>query len=74
MDLDFYTHKLCKDAKKRIVISSSSPTLCETAVPSRVQVGKGSDEIDQLKGWAGAVTPKPPVNTKKAKRDRRTGL
>ena len=37
--------------------------------PSRVRVGRGSDEIDQPSSWAGAVTPKPPVNTKKAKHD-----
>ena len=30
--------------------------------PSRVRVGRGSDEIDQLDDWAGAVTPKPLVN------------
>ena len=35
--------------------------------PSRVRVGRGSDEIDQLGSWAGAVTPKPPVNAEKAK-------
>ena len=34
--------------------------------PSRVRVGRGSDEIDQLDGWAGAVTPKPPLNAKKS--------
>ena len=34
---------------------------------SRVRVGRGSDEIDQLISWAGAVTQKPPVNAKKAK-------
>ena len=33
--------------------------------PSRVRVGRGSHEIDQLDGWAGAVTPKPPVNAEK---------
>ena len=33
---------------------------------SRVRVGRGSDEIDQLNGWAGAVTPKPPVNAEKS--------
>ena len=33
--------------------------------PSCVRVGSGSDEIDQLDGWAGAVTPKPPINAKK---------
>ena len=32
-----------------------------------MRVGKGSDEIDQLSSWAGAVTQKPPVNAKKAK-------
>ena len=32
-------------------------------------MGRGSDEIDQPSSWAGAVTPKPPLNTKKAKRD-----
>ena len=37
---------------------------------SRVRVGRGSDEIDQLDSLAGAITPKPPVNAKKAKRDR----
>ena len=36
-----------------------------------MRVGRGSDEIDQLDGWAGAVTPKPPVNAEKAKRDQR---
>ena len=35
-------------------------------------VGRGSDEIDQSSNWAGAVTPKPPVNAKKGKCDRRT--
>ena len=35
--------------------------------PSRVRVGRGSDEIDQLGSWAGAVTPKPPVYAEKAK-------
>ena len=30
-------------------------------------MGRGSDEIDQLGSWAGAVTPKPPVNVEKAK-------
>ena len=35
--------------------------------PSRVRVARGSDEIDQLGSWAGAVTPKPPVNAEKAK-------
>ena len=34
---------------------------------SRVRVGRGSDEIDQLDGLAGAVTPKPPVNAEKSK-------
>ena len=34
--------------------------------PSRVRVGRGSDEIDQPSSWAGAVTPKPPVNAKKS--------
>ena len=34
--------------------------------PSRVWVGRGSDEIDQLNSWAGAVTPKPPVNAEKS--------
>ena len=33
--------------------------------PSRVRVGRGCDEIYQLDGWAGAVTPKPLVNAKK---------
>ena len=41
-----------------------------------VQAGKGSDEINQLGSWAGAGTPKPPVNAEKAKcyqpTDRRT--
>ena len=41
--------------------------------PSRVRVGRGSDEIDQLGSWAGAVTPKPPINAKKAKCYRPTG-
>ena len=36
--------------------------------PSRVWVGRGSDEIDQPSSWA-SVTPKPHVNAKKAKRD-----
>ena len=40
--------------------------------PSRVGVGRGSDKIDQPSSWAGAVSPKPPVNAKKAKRDRWT--
>ena len=34
-----------------------------------MRVGRGSDEIDQPSSWAGAVTLKPPVNAKKAKRD-----
>ena len=34
--------------------------------PSRVRVGRGSDEIDQLNGWAEAVTPKTPVNAEKS--------
>ena len=34
--------------------------------PSRVRVGRGSDEIDQQGSLAGAVTPKPPINVKKA--------
>ena len=33
--------------------------------PSRVRVGWGSDEINQLGSWAGAVTPKPPKTLKK---------
>ena len=33
---------------------------------SRVRVGRGSDEIDQLDSLAGAVTPKPPVNAEKS--------
>ena len=33
---------------------------------SRVRVGRGSDEIDQLDGLAGAVTPKPPVNAERS--------
>ena len=40
--------------------------------PSRVRVGRGSDEIDQPSSWEGAVTPKPPVKAKKTKRDQRT--
>ena len=36
---------------------------------SRVQVGRESDEINQPSSWAGAVTPKPPVNAEKAKCD-----
>ena len=40
--------------------------------PSRVRVGRGSDEIDQGGSWAGAVTSKSPVNAKKAKCYRRT--
>ena len=40
--------------------------------PSSVRVGRGNDEIDQPSNWAGAVTPKPPVNAEKAKRDRPT--
>ena len=39
---------------------------------SRVRVGRGSDEIDQLGSWAGAVTPKPPINVEKAKCHRPT--
>ena len=35
-------------------------------IRSRVRVGGGSDEIDQLDGLAGAVTPKPPVNAEKS--------
>ena len=34
--------------------------------PSRVQVGRGSDEIYQPNSWAGAVTPKPFVNAAKS--------
>ena len=34
---------------------------------SRVRVGRGSDEIDQLDSLAGAVTPKPPINAEKSK-------
>ena len=34
-----------------------------------MRVGRGSDEINQPSSWAGAVTPKPPVNAEKAKRD-----
>ena len=34
--------------------------------PSRVRVGRGSDEIDQLDDLAEAVTPKPPVNAEKS--------
>ena len=34
--------------------------------PSRVRVGRGSDEIDQLDSLAGAVTPKPPINAEKS--------
>ena len=40
---------------------------------SRVRVGRGSDEIDQLDSLAGAVTPKPPVNAKKSKALRTDG-
>ena len=40
--------------------------------PSRLRVGRGSNEIDQLGSWAGAVTPKPPVDAEKAKCYRRT--
>ena len=43
-----------------------------TGYPSRMRVGRGSDEIDQLGSWAGAVTPKPPVNAEKAKCHRST--
>ena len=32
-----------------------------------MRVGRGSDEIDQLYGLAGAVTLKPPVNAEKSK-------
>ena len=32
-----------------------------------MRVGRGRDEIEQLGSWAGAVTPKPPVNAEKAK-------
>ena len=35
--------------------------------PSRVRVGRGSDEIDQLGSWAGALTPKLLINAEKAK-------
>ena len=35
--------------------------------PSRVRVDRGNDEFDQPSSWAGAVTPKPPINAKKAK-------
>ena len=34
--------------------------------PSRMRVGRVSDEIGQLDSWAGAVTPKPPVNAEKS--------
>ena len=34
--------------------------------PSRLWVGRGSDEIDQPSSWAGPVTPKPPVNAQKS--------
>ena len=37
-----------------------------------MRVGRGSDEIDQLSSWAGAVTPKPPVNVEKAVTDQPT--
>ena len=40
--------------------------------PSRMRVGRGSDEINQQGSWAGAVTPKPPINADKAKCYRRT--
>ena len=36
-------------------------------------VGRGSDEIDQIGSWAGAVTPKPPINLEKSKFHRPTG-
>ena len=34
--------------------------------PSRVRMGRGSDEIDQTSSWAGAVTPKLPINAERA--------
>ena len=32
----------------------------------RVRIGKGSDDINQLSSWAGAVALKPPVNADKS--------
>ena len=45
---------------------------CIHGYPSRARVDRGNDEFDQPSSWAGAVTPKPPINAKKAKRDRPT--
>ena len=39
---------------------------------SRVWLGRGSDKIDNLDDWAGAVMQEPLVNAKKAKLDRPT--
>ena len=36
--LGLYTHELYKNAKKRIVISFLSKTLCETAVPHKIKL------------------------------------
>jgi len=35
--------------------------------PSRIRVGKDSDEIDQLGNWAGAVTPQTTRKRQKSK-------
>ena len=42
---------------------------CIHGYPSRARVDRGNDEFDQPSSWAGAVTPKPPINAKKAKRN-----
>ena len=46
--------------------------IVEQGYPSRVRVGRASDEIDQPSCGAGVVTPKLPVNAEKAKCYRRT--
>ena len=52
---------------KLFKVASHSDTLGPIHVhPSRVRVGRGSDEIGQPSSLAGAVTPKPPINAEKA--------
>ena len=40
--------------------------------PSRVRMGRSTDEMDQPSSWVGLVTPKPPIHANKAKCDGRT--
>ena len=55
-----YTHKNLQRMSKQILNKAVYTSR------SRVRVGRSSDEIDQLDGLAGGVTPKSHVNAKKS--------